>query len=815
MMFDRLGVPKEEHSRLQRELERFGHIVGTALAGQGWVGEEPRPAKGRQSPQASENNPLLKWAKDEKGLARAYAPLSVLEAMRQHTQLVLLGDPGSGKSTVTKRLAGALAATAMPDVSVEERDWQAQIGQACETWLLPVRVALSRWARDWPGQAEGTAQILIDHCLSLLRRAGDAGERQRQRFLARLTADRPTAVLLLDGLDEVSNPDQRQRLVAAITDFHHSYPRVPMVVTCRVRPYTNDKESEKKDLHYLLPLPDVTLARLDDDVIAAFVQRWHDELTWAGFYKPEAASEACRRLLAAVRDPRRDELHDMAGTPLLLTLMARVNYSKGLPDERAALYQEFVVQMLYEWDRLRQDEQGQPTSLELLLQANGVSKTSFDRALSQLAYEVHGQARDRDTVDIPRSRMREALEAIHEGDEKQKAAWAVDVLRLMDERTGLIRAMEKGTVYQFTHRTFQEYLAARWLASSPFLPKFTKRIDDEQWREAVFLALGYQISVQGEYDNALSVIKNLLPAHPQSEGDWRRVLLLGEAYGRLLGPQRAREAAGAEVAKEVMTAVPALLRQALQNKTLPGANAWKPACSRPSSASTLPASTTSSPRSTSRRTAWGFHIARYPVTNKQFQRFIDAGGYDQKQTMVERESDRGDQGPEAMAEALAASAPLLGRRPLQSCHAAGGGRELVRGQRLLPVADGRAAPTRVASARTRKCACPPRRSGCRPPAKRSIRGATRSIPQTPTPKKAVCSKPRPCTCIPMARRRKGCGTWPGMCGSGQTPMMATETTPSTICLEGAWYNDKAGVSSSARDLRYPRYRYGLRSGFVW
>ncbi|MBX3000713.1 MAG: hypothetical protein KF893_19485 [Caldilineaceae bacterium] len=130
--------------------------------------------------------------------------------------------------------------------------------------------------------------------------------------------------------------------------------------------------------------------------------------------------------------------------------------------------------------------------------------------------------------------MRDALEAIHPGSEDEKAAWAVRLLRLIDDRSGLIYALEQDKIYRFSHRTFPEYLAARWLATGNFLAKFREKLDHEQWREDIFLALGYQIWVQNEYDNALTVFFNLMPPQPRSETDWRRVLLLGEAYVRLL-----------------------------------------------------------------------------------------------------------------------------------------------------------------------------------------------------------------------------------------------------------------------------------------
>ena len=141
-VLDRLGVPAEKRDQAQRALEKYGKDEASGVL------ETPRRREGKPPTGDWERHPLRKWAKDEETLRRAYAPLSALEAIHHFGQVVVLGDPGSGKSTLTRRLAGVLAAAAVPDLSEEERDWRAQIGDACDEWLLPVRVTLSRWARE-------------------------------------------------------------------------------------------------------------------------------------------------------------------------------------------------------------------------------------------------------------------------------------------------------------------------------------------------------------------------------------------------------------------------------------------------------------------------------------------------------------------------------------------------------------------------------------------------------------------------------------------------------------------------------------------
>jgi energy-coupling factor transporter ATP-binding protein EcfA2 len=76
-------------------------------------------------------------------------------------RLVLLGDPGSGKSTLTRRWAGVLAALGQPACRadwVEDEELAAdELLRVFGRWLLPVRVVLSQWAQRLPDAAPGPA----------------------------------------------------------------------------------------------------------------------------------------------------------------------------------------------------------------------------------------------------------------------------------------------------------------------------------------------------------------------------------------------------------------------------------------------------------------------------------------------------------------------------------------------------------------------------------------------------------------------------------------------------------------------------------
>lgn len=670
MWFDRLGVAPSKRKKLRQQLQEEAGIPRTMQ----------RQAGGQNAPDEAGRAWFADWRHvgDEKlaslakmvgvttaQLRQAGHPLTPLEyllALRSQghaPHLVLLGDPGGGKSTWVRRLTSVLAWQRLTNtcnetlapLGADEAAWlqaaQAAFGQKPDTprGPAPIRIAMHRWAslaRKGDLPLTGTAHDLVAVCARTLKDAHAVESINIHDHTLRLL-QQGEAVILLDGLDEVSNDDQRRQMIAAVRAFavESTYRNTPLLITCRSKPYARLKARGQG------VLPDAhicTLGPLDDDAIHRFIDRWYAEMTWAERGERAKLIDDARRLHENL--PLRPDLQRMAGTPLLLTMMARTNQESGLPNGRAELYENLVQELLWEWEKRRTYGEGMEAAtatpeddrslLDILHTARAdLSQAHLEQVLNQLAHAVHGDSGG-DAVEIERETLEKWMRQLlpHEaGDATAKAAateLAVNIVNFIGQRTGLLVDIEDGQRFRFTHLTFQEYLAARWIATGGYgarLNKVKEKVDDLNWREVIFLAFGCMVSpVKEAYDDALVVIERLLHEPPERKPELVRLLLVGEAFVSQFTPEKLRLAEDVTARIETPKLVIRRLGQAMQVTTQAASDRLaagllldelrgKHHLDPPGLDAFIDI-----PKSS-------FKMAKYPVTNSQFRRFFDAGGY--------------------------------------------------------------------------------------------------------------------------------------------------------------------------------------------
>jgi predicted NACHT family NTPase len=296
---------------------------------------------------------------------------------------------------------------------------------------------------------------------------------------------RTGGLLLLDGLDEVPEADQRRvQVKTAVEQFAASFPKVRVLVTSRTYAY------QRQDWK-LRGFAEAVLAPFSTAQMYCFVEHWYAYVGQAHRLSPDDAQGRATLLKRTIAHTPR--LKELATRPLLLTLMASLHAWRGgtLPEQREALYADAVDLLLDQWEsqkvrRLPDGTYGliQPSLAEWLR----VDQQGMRQVLNRLAFEAH---RDQPslvgTADIAETKLVPALLALApHPDPDRRPERLIEYLR---DRAGLLEPRGVG-VYTFPHRTFQEYLASCYLTDVNFPDDLAAllRAEPNRWREVTLLA---------------------------------------------------------------------------------------------------------------------------------------------------------------------------------------------------------------------------------------------------------------------------------------------------------------------------------------
>ena len=418
---------------------------------------------------------------NQEQFATAGKPLDSLVALlEEYPCLVLLGGPGSGKSTATKHLAWSHAC---------------QLASSQTTLLsgnpLPLRIELRMLNEE---RKRENYDFLSFTTEVMLKREGI--DVNPQMFRELLT--RRGMILLFDGLDEVATVHERLALCSEIERFVLSYPGNRVIVTSRPVGYELARVSHPLFAHAeVLPF--------NDEQIKQFLVNWYSAVLRLSPI-PQREQDEMNVLLLALKDNSR--LHKLAENPLLLTVMTALHRYERLPDKRVQVYERCADLLLETWAKLK--------GTDKRWQGMKMSKDDQLACVSYLGFILHTRSQENfdesdkkedTTVDVParflKSKVVEFLKQqklISEGSEQKKEAERFTAL--MQEEAGLI--VERGTdengevLYSFVHRTFQEYFAAMDVyeryqqeEDPKIISKFLhEHLHDPHWREVTLLLLG-------------------------------------------------------------------------------------------------------------------------------------------------------------------------------------------------------------------------------------------------------------------------------------------------------------------------------------
>jgi predicted NACHT family NTPase len=220
---------------------------------------------------------------DRIGLGKELKRVSGLEVLAKNANLMVVGKPGSGKTTYLQRVV----------MECNAGNLQAH--------RIPVLIKLRDFVEDGREVAYSLERYL-ERCWRL----SDAE--------TQLALDRGRALVLLDGLDEVTGEDGKN-IAKEIKRFARTYPQVQVIVTCR----TQSQESRFERFDY------VEVADFNETQARAFAQHWYKAVMGDESGGLAKAEEFLRLLFLEENKP----IRELAITPILLSLTCAVFHHKG------------------------------------------------------------------------------------------------------------------------------------------------------------------------------------------------------------------------------------------------------------------------------------------------------------------------------------------------------------------------------------------------------------------------------------------------------------------------------------------------------
>lgn len=411
------------------------------------------------------------------------------QALRESTRLVVLGDPGAGKTTLARFLARQFALACLgnrPRVLIASPTLSVSGGQNTELLSpddygeprIPILLRVAEYATalgrngnlrlsDFLHHARGEAHISDAEAAALFNEALTTGN----------------ALVLLDGLDEVAQTANRAIIVSRIDDFVSGVgAKNHILVTSRIGGY------DKLKLYTnfaLFTIRDMERAQIEGfierQVIAYERAKAQDESDDEVYNraKPEIA-----KIIDAVKS--NEGVQRLAVNPLLLTILCQLQRTIAhLPERRIDLYAFTSKTLLEDW---------RPANAGI--EAQIVKENQALEMLGPLAYWMHeneptGLIAKQDAQEILCKYYAEArgLKSNH-ADVKTAIT---DFLQVVHDHTGLLIERVEGR-YGFMHLTFEEYFAAREIVSDYTVAAARLRSLRHQarWEEVIRLAIAYE-----------------------------------------------------------------------------------------------------------------------------------------------------------------------------------------------------------------------------------------------------------------------------------------------------------------------------------
>ncbi len=440
------------------------------------------------------------------------------DVANENPRLVILGKPGSGKTTFLKHLAvdwfngkfqSELIAVLIELRRIQDEQWNLlkavdkELGLnnwsqflglqtkklVLETEISELKMGIGNFERQKCQEQDEEVKSQIEKKIVELRQRLESLllqilelEQQLESLPLRCLLKQGKFIVLMDGLDEVPTNELRGKIQEQLRKVSEEYPNNRFILTCRTQIIGE------------IPIRFTSVEVADFSLyqVGKFVQNWFKTIGESEINVKEKWEKMSSNIA------NKPDLKELTVTPVLLSLLCLVFQDEGtIPSDRNWLYKKGIKLLLNRWNDEKQID-GWKVGTETYCKLKTEDKEAL---LIEIAAQKFESPKNDNFVLFEQE---ELTDQITQQLQLANRREGVAVLKAIEAQHGLLveRADE---LWSFSHLTFQEYFTVQWLTQLSS-KQLAEKISNQRWQEV----MKQLVKSQQPADRLLRLIKQAI-----------------------------------------------------------------------------------------------------------------------------------------------------------------------------------------------------------------------------------------------------------------------------------------------------------------